>query len=152
MGVDLNSVIQVLARGVLYGLPGVALGLIMVPVVINARKPAVSTIAWILAMVALPYLGVLLYVVFGHQRIQRRVRRKRQARYAVASGLVDVKGAIKAMAFVFSGRSNAIASVTAPPRECPAIIGASTPFASRNSPIMRACTGSAASSSRSRRE
>ncbi|MEO1270406.1 MAG: PLDc N-terminal domain-containing protein, partial [Myxococcota bacterium] len=90
MEVEFNSVILTLARGVLYGLPGVVLGLLMVPWVLNARKPAVNTIAWILAIVALPYLGILLYTVFGHRRIRRRVRLKREAHYAVASGLVDV--------------------------------------------------------------
>lgn len=70
---------------------GMALGLLAVPSIINKRKPAVSTIAWVLALVLLPYIGLFFYVVIGHSRLKRRLRRRQQASSAMAASLGDVQ-------------------------------------------------------------
>jgi cardiolipin synthase len=71
-------------------LVGEALGLGMVPVVIQRRKPAVSAIAWILALVLLPWLGVLAYLVMGDNRMERRLRKRRRAAQKLEGGLGDL--------------------------------------------------------------
>jgi cardiolipin synthase len=46
-------------------------------IVLQKREP-VATVSWLISLAALPYLGFLIYFVFGPQRIQRqRVRRVR---------------------------------------------------------------------------
>ncbi len=72
--------------------PGMVLGLLWVPSAINSRRPAVSTIAWILALVGVPYVGVLLYFLIGKTRMERRVRRRRRARRRMRDGLAEVRG------------------------------------------------------------
>lgn len=44
-------------------------------VIIMQRRPAASTIAWLLAMVFLPVLGFILYLLIGPLRLERRKRK-----------------------------------------------------------------------------
>ena len=55
---------------------GEILGLMLVPVVLVRKRHPVSAWAWTLAVVFIPWLGAFLFVVFGAQRIRRRLRRK----------------------------------------------------------------------------
>ncbi len=73
--------------------PGFMLGLVLVPSVINQRKSAVSTIAWVLALLAIPYLGVLIYLTIGDSRFKRRLRRRRRAKDALGPRLAEFEGA-----------------------------------------------------------
>ncbi len=57
-------------------LVGEILGLLLVPVVLVRKRHPVSAWAWALAVVFIPWLGAFLFVVFGAQRIRRRLRRK----------------------------------------------------------------------------
>lgn len=57
-------------------LSGEILGLLMVPVVLIRKRHPVSAWAWSLAVVFIPWLGVLLFLIFGAQRIRRRLRKK----------------------------------------------------------------------------
>jgi cardiolipin synthase len=52
--------------------------LALVPLVLVRRKEPASTIAWILALVFLPVLGSVLFVLFGRDRVRWPARRKRQ--------------------------------------------------------------------------
>jgi cardiolipin synthase A/B len=56
----------------------------LVPVVLLKKKewPA-STVAWVMAIIMLPYIGALLFLVFGINRVEQRVRRRRAERVAV---------------------------------------------------------------------
>jgi len=47
-------------------------------VVLNKKEHPVSTVAWILAIVLLPYFGGVLYLFFGINRVERRKRHRRQ--------------------------------------------------------------------------
>ena len=88
---DVSQLAIHVAEAIKWLWPGVLLGLLSVPSCINSRRPAVSTIAWILALVLLPYLGIALYLALGHTRMTRRVRKRRRARSEVASGLVGIR-------------------------------------------------------------
>ncbi|MEB2314052.1 MAG: phospholipase D-like domain-containing protein [Sorangiineae bacterium] len=46
------------------------------------KRPPVSTIAWILALIALPYLGFFIYFFLGRRRLERKRLRYRRARGA----------------------------------------------------------------------
>lgn len=45
-------------------------------VVLQRREPT-ATLAWILGVLLVPYLGALAYIVFGRRRLDRQVRRRR---------------------------------------------------------------------------
>ena len=52
------------------------IGVLFVPVVLIRKKHPVSAWAWCLTVIFIPYLGVLLFLVFGASRVRRRLRRK----------------------------------------------------------------------------
>jgi cardiolipin synthase len=60
---------------------GYFLTLLLVPYAFfQKRKQSVSTLAWITAIVTLPYLGSLLFLVFGINRVERRASLKLESR------------------------------------------------------------------------
>jgi cardiolipin synthase len=46
--------------------------------VLSSRKEAISTVAWCLVLVILPFLGPMLFYVFGYQHVSRPLRRKQR--------------------------------------------------------------------------
>ena len=90
-----DAVIDMLSTLVTWVSPGLLVGVLLIPHVINQRKPAVSTIAWVLGLTAFPYIGVLLYITVGESRMQRRVKRRLQATDSLSGGLAEVAGAVK---------------------------------------------------------
>ncbi len=64
--------------GLIFGY-GLTLLLIRWVLLTRRRQPA-STVAWILAIVLLPYVGGLLFLFFGINRVERRKKRRREAR------------------------------------------------------------------------
>ena len=70
---------------------GYALTLLLVPrvVLIKKRNP-VSTIAWILAVILLPYLGGLLFLIFGINRVERRAAHKYQSSRTISGRLSEL--------------------------------------------------------------
>ena len=51
-------------------------------IVLQKREP-VATVSWLISLAALPYLGFLIYFVFGPQRIQRQRLRRVRSRAAL---------------------------------------------------------------------
>lgn len=49
------------------------------------KRPPVATIAWILSLIALPYVGFLIFFLFGPRRLLRRRLRHKLARAAVTA-------------------------------------------------------------------
>lgn len=59
---------------------GYLLTLMLLPVVLLTRKrEPVATVAWIMAIATMPYVGAFLFVVFGINRVGRRVAGRRAA-------------------------------------------------------------------------
>jgi cardiolipin synthase len=56
----------------------VAIAVVSIGFVLRGRKEPVSMIAWILGIVLLPFVGCLLYVLLGADRIEKRAVRKRR--------------------------------------------------------------------------
>jgi cardiolipin synthase len=54
------------------------LALALVPLVLIRRKEPSSTVAWILALVFVPAIGSLLFLLFGRDRVRLPARRKRE--------------------------------------------------------------------------
>lgn len=67
----------------------VTLLLIRMVILTRRRQPA-STIAWILAIVMLPYLGGLLYLIFGINRVERRAKVIEDASRTIHKRLPDM--------------------------------------------------------------
>ncbi len=68
---------------------GYLLTLALVPIVILTKKPwPVSTVAWVMIIVTMPFLGAFLFLVFGINRVApRRVSRRQQAATQITRGL-----------------------------------------------------------------
>ncbi len=56
---------------------GYLLGFLLIPRIILGRREAGATLAWILAILFLPYLGALLFFLIGRTRVRRRTKKKR---------------------------------------------------------------------------
>ncbi|MEO7037575.1 MAG: phospholipase D-like domain-containing protein [Polyangiaceae bacterium] len=52
--------------------------LVLVASLLRQRRPAGSAIAWLLAIVLMPYFGIPLYLVFGGRKLKQRALRKGQ--------------------------------------------------------------------------
>lgn len=69
-----DQVLALLSLGWLLWIALLAMGLIL-----ERRSPA-ATLGWLLALLFLPYVGVLIYLLFGPRRLQRRRLRYSRAR------------------------------------------------------------------------
>lgn len=58
----------------------VGVAILAISYVLRGRKEPVAMIAWVLAIIMLPFVGALLYALMGADRIQRRATRKRGRR------------------------------------------------------------------------
>lgn len=59
---------------------GYILTLALLPVVLLTKKQqSVSTVAWVMAIVTMPYIGAFLFLVFGINRVDRRLRSRQEA-------------------------------------------------------------------------
>ncbi len=67
---------------------GYVLTLALVPVVVLTKKPApVSTVAWVMAIVTMPFVGALAFLIFGINRVARRVSVRQAAAEKIMRGL-----------------------------------------------------------------
>lgn len=65
---------------VLLTVVGYVLTLAFVPMILlTKKKQPVSTVAWIMAVVTMPYFGAFLFVIFGINRVERRLKGKQEA-------------------------------------------------------------------------
>jgi cardiolipin synthase A/B len=56
---------------------GFALGGVLVVHVLMQKRPTGSRLAWLLAIILIPYVGVPLYLVFGGRKLKRHAQKKR---------------------------------------------------------------------------
>ncbi len=56
-------------------------------IIVLQRRPAVSTIAWLLVLVFLPILGLVIYWLIGPLRLERKKRRREVSKRIVDEGL-----------------------------------------------------------------
>ncbi|MCY2968636.1 MAG: PLDc N-terminal domain-containing protein [Planctomycetota bacterium] len=60
---------------------GYLVTLLLVPIVVlQKRRQSVATLAWIMAIIMLPYVGSVLFLFFGINRVERRAALKQAAR------------------------------------------------------------------------
>ena len=69
------------------------MGALLVVRVLLERRPTGSTLAWLLAIVLIPYVGVPLYLVFGGRKLKARAAAK-QKLYAAPGVLDATKGSV----------------------------------------------------------
>lgn len=75
-------------------LAGYLAGVLFIPFIIMERKSAVATVAWILSLLFLPFLGPLLYIWLGKARIERRVTRRKLSNARIAEHLQEMRSRI----------------------------------------------------------
>lgn len=72
---------------------GYILTLCLLPVVLLTRKrQTVSTVAWVMAIVTMPYLGAILFALFGINRVAKRVVSRRAALQDMSRILPELSG------------------------------------------------------------
>lgn len=59
-------------------------------VLLKKKRQPVSTVAWVLVIALVPYLGGLFYLIFGINRVARRTVSKRRAAEIIASHLTEL--------------------------------------------------------------
>lgn len=64
--------------------------LVFVLSLLRQRRPAGTAIAWLMAVVLLPYLGIPLYLVFGGRKLVHRARTKQRLAVAPGGGALGV--------------------------------------------------------------
>jgi cardiolipin synthase len=75
----------------LFSIFGYGLTLALLPVVLlTKKKQPVSTVAWLMAIVMMPIIGALLFVVFGINRVDRRLRNKQAATKNLSRALPEL--------------------------------------------------------------
>lgn len=68
---------QAFNLGLLLSAIGYLLTLTLLPIVLlTPKRQPVSTVAWLMTIVMMPYVGAVLFLVFGINRVSRRVRDK----------------------------------------------------------------------------
>lgn len=73
---------------VIFWLSGMVVAFITIPMIVLQRREPTATLAWVLGIFLLPWVGLLLYILIGRQRLNRQVRR-RIARAAELDPLLD---------------------------------------------------------------
>lgn len=71
---------------------GYVLTLLIIPRVLLSRREAGATLAWLLTIVFLPYLGAALFLLIGRTRVRRRTRRRRRARLELQRHVGEIAG------------------------------------------------------------
>jgi cardiolipin synthase len=81
----LDDLWQLLRTSELATVLGFLLALVLLAHLLNSKRPRSSTIAWLVTIVLVPYLGVPLYLMFGGRKIKRMAGRKEMV-YARSDG------------------------------------------------------------------
>ena len=66
---------------------GYLLAFILIPRLLLDRRGPEATLSWILVIAFLPYLGAILYYVFGRTRVRRRARQRQRYHFAFRHSL-----------------------------------------------------------------
>ena len=64
--------------------------LLLPSVLMKKKRQPVSTVAWVLVIALVPYLGGLFYLIFGINRVERRTASKRRAAEIIAGHLTEL--------------------------------------------------------------
>ncbi|HPQ94298.1 MAG TPA: cardiolipin synthase [Thiolinea sp.] len=86
---DLHLGSWLLSSGLL--LLNIVIVVLLVPTVIMQRRESGATLAWVLLIVLLPFLGLLGFWLFGTTRLRLRRRKRRKAEEALAYSLARVQ-------------------------------------------------------------
>ena len=63
---------------------GYLIAFALIPRILRQRRESGATLAWVLALIFLPYLGVFLFLAIGAQSIRRRRKRRQRAKAIVS--------------------------------------------------------------------
>src|SRR5688572_24860635 len=73
-----------------------ALAIVSIPsVLVRRRGRPAAALAWIMALLSVPLLGLLLWWLFGRSHLERRRRRKARAHQAMTERLATLRGRLE---------------------------------------------------------
>jgi cardiolipin synthase len=101
--------------GILFTAVGYLIGIALIPRIIMQRRQSGATLAWVLVIFFLPYLGAFLFLAVGSQTIRWRRKRRQRARDAVAPRLAASTQAVRR--FEALVEETALAALGEPARE-----------------------------------
>ena len=85
----------------------IATNLLVLSLVISLlrqRRPVGNLIAWLLAIVLIPYVGIPLYLIFGGRKLSRRIRSKRRLDSSVGRNTTEVgQSSVRALRWLDDG-------------------------------------------------
>jgi cardiolipin synthase len=61
---------------------GYLLSIILIPRILFQRRDASATLAWLVSIILMPYIGAFLYFILGRSRLRRRTRKMHRSRNA----------------------------------------------------------------------
>ncbi len=103
------------ALSILFTAVGYLIGIALIPRIIMERRESGATLAWVLVLFFLPYVGALLFLAIGAQTIRWRRKRRQLAREAVAPGLAASTQAVRP--FEVLSEETTLAALGEPARE-----------------------------------
>ncbi|MFK8011624.1 MAG: cardiolipin synthase [Marinicellaceae bacterium] len=65
--------------------------LVLIPTIILQRRESGATFAWILTIILLPYIGLLLFWIFGTKKLHIKRRKRHQVESKISSSILDFK-------------------------------------------------------------
>jgi cardiolipin synthase len=74
---------------ILFTAAGYIIGIALIPRILLQRRESGATLAWLLAIIFLPYVGAILFWLIGARRIRFRRKRRARAEAALAPGLAQ---------------------------------------------------------------
>ncbi|HID22167.1 MAG TPA: cardiolipin synthase, partial [Planctomycetaceae bacterium] len=108
---------------ILIFIAGYVLSLLLIPVAVLLKKHPTATVAWILTILMLPYLGALLFVVFGINRVERQMQRRQISTGNIAAQLRDLSSLKDTPGGPLSPLQETLARVCARIADAPCTVG-----------------------------
>ena len=68
------------AFSILFSVVGYLIGIALIPRIIMQRRQSGATLAWVLVIIFLPYIGAFLFLAIGAQTIRWRRKRRQRTR------------------------------------------------------------------------
>jgi cardiolipin synthase len=80
---------------IIFTAAGYLIGIALIPRILLQRRESGATLAWVLAIIFFPYIGILLFWALGTQRMRWARRRRQRAERAIAPAIAEATKAMR---------------------------------------------------------